>query len=185
MKVFLIFSLLLLASNSLADPLPLPPTAVSINLLWPLYPGKLHRISVRHSLHQSEKYRTEAIVGLGLYEPNDRETEGRFSEKNVVLAVKQFLASPWHVQFETMLANSRLENHVTTKETYKSNDVLLKGLFGYEWMLGSKWSLEMQAGVGKVVYKSNPWPIFKDDTLSEEVGEQVFPVAAVEVSYWF
>jgi hypothetical protein len=36
-----------------------------------------------------------------------------------------------------------------------------------------------QAGIAYVAYKSNPWPIYEDETLTKEVGETPFMLGSL------
>ncbi|HYX32235.1 MAG TPA: hypothetical protein VE954_03925 [Oligoflexus sp.] len=161
-----------------------PLTGIRVNVLWPFYPGDLYRIAMRHSLNEHSPYRTEGIVGLGISLPKNRDTEGRFSEQHVMVGVRQFFASPLNAEFGILIGPSKLENHVSTKRDYKSQDINLQGAIGYEWMVASNWSLDLQAGLAKTVAKSDPWPIYKNDSLKEEVGEEIFPIGSINVTYW-
>jgi hypothetical protein len=156
-----------------------------VNVLWPLFPGNKYRLGYRLALHDQPAYRTEFIVGLGVSLPEDRDTEGRFSEASGALAMRQYFGSAWHVELMVAYGQSRLEDHVTTGLDYRSWDLELMGLIGYEWRLAKSWSLDLQAGAGKVVQKSNPWPIYEDDTLQKEIGEVLAPVGTVNLTYWF
>jgi hypothetical protein len=178
----LIFSLF--AFNLQASEQRFPDHGLRLNVLWPLYPGKKYRAAYRLALHDQHQFRTELIVGLGVSLPEDRDTEGRFSEANVSMAIRQYFASPWHLELMTAYGQSRLENHVTTSRDYTSRDLEFMGLVGYEWRLAEFWSLDLQAGAGKVVQKSNPWPIYKDKTLEKEIGEVAIPIGVLHLTYW-
>ncbi|HYX39132.1 MAG TPA: DUF3575 domain-containing protein [Oligoflexus sp.] len=98
--------------------------------------------------------------------------------------MRQYLAGPFNFEILASYGQSRLENHVTTGKNYDSRDLELIGAAGYEWMLHENWSVDIQAGLGRVVSKSNPWPIYKDDSLKKEVGEETIPLGAVHVAFW-
>ena len=42
-----------------------------------------------------------------------------------------------------------------------------------------------QFGVAQVLYKSNPWPIYEDETLTKEVGETPFMLGSLRFGYNF
>ena len=163
----------------------LPDHGLRINVLWPIYPGKKYRLAYRLALHDQANYRTELIVGLGVDLPEERATEGRFSASSGSLALRQYFGKAWHVELMAAYGQGRLEDAVKTKLDYRSWDLELMGLIGYEWQLAKSWSLDLQGGAGKVVQKSNPWPIYEDDTLTKEVGEQAMPLGTLHLTYWF
>ena len=67
-----------------------------------------------------------------------------------------------------------------------SFDWLITGYAGYRFNLGrSRYYLIPQVGVANVAYKSNPWPIFEDKTLTREVGEQPFVLGALRFGFSF
>lgn len=177
--------LVLFAAELQASEQQLPDQGLRVNVLWPIFPGKKYRLAYRLALHDQASYRTELIAGFGVSLPEDRDTEGRFSEASGSLALRQYLAHTWHVELMTAYGQGYLQDHVTTKLDYRSWDLELMGLIGYEWRLAKSWSLDLQAGAGKVVQKSNPWPIFENNTLKKEVGEQLMPVGTLHLTYWF
>jgi hypothetical protein len=57
---------------------------------------------------------------------------------------------------------------------------------GYKIPFGkSGFYLTPQLGFAYVVYKSNPWPIYEDDSLTKEVGESPFFQGAVRFGFNF
>lgn len=183
-KLALSLLLLLFAADLQASEQQLPEQGLRVNALWPLYPGKKYRLAYRLALHDQAAYRTEFIVGLGVSLPQNRDTEGRFSEASGSFAVRQFIDQAWHIELMTAYGQGRLDDHVTTGLNYRSWDLELMGLLGYEWRLAKSWSLDLQAGAGKIVQKSNPWPIYEDNTLQKEIGEVLFPVGTLHLTYW-
>jgi hypothetical protein len=173
------------SSPALAELPKLGTQGVRLNVLWPIYPGNKYRFAYRHQLNANTNFRTDGLIGLGISTPEDRDTEGRFSETSVVLGVRQFLDSPFHLEMQAAIGRSRLERHVTENRDYRSTDIELMVLAGYEWSIASWISVDLQAGVAKVAHKSNPWPIYEDNTLAKNVGEQIAPVGAVNVTLWF
>lgn len=182
----LVWTLLLVvfAADLQASEQQLPVHGLRLNVLWPLYPGKKYRLSYRLALHDQPAYRTEFILGYGVSLPKDRDTEGRFSEASGSFALRQYMGQAWHIELMGAYGQSHLENHVSTKLDYRSWDLEFMGLIGYEWRLAKSWSLDMQGGAGKVVQKSNPWPIYEDGTLQKEIGEVPYPVGTLHLTYW-
>ncbi len=177
--------LTLFASDLQAGEHQLPDHGLRVNALWPIYPGKKYRLAYRLALHDHPNYRTELVSGLGVSLPEERDTEGRFSESNVSMALRQYFGHAWHSELMGAFGQSQLKNHVTTKRDYRSWDLEFMGLIGYEWKLTNYFSIDLQGGAGKVVQKSNPWPIYKDKTLQTQVGEVLVPIGAIHVTYWF
>lgn len=180
--LFAAISLLGLSAN--AQAFEAPATGIRANVLWPFYPGSKYRLALRHSLHKNLEFRTEALIGGSLSAPKQRDTEGKFSEFAGLFGIRQYLIGPFNFEILASYGQSHLENHVTTGKDYYSRDLELVGVAGYEWMLHENWSVDIQAGLGRVVAKSNPWPIYKDDSLEDEVGEETFPLGAVHVTFW-
>lgn len=168
-----------------ADSPSLPSQGVRANVLWPIFPGNKYRFAYRHQLNSNQNFRTDALLGLGVSTPENRDTEGRFSETSLILGVRQFLDSPFHLELQAAIGRSLLQDHVTENRDYRSTDIELMVLAGYEWSLASWISVDLQAGVMKVVSKSNPWPIYEDNTLAKNVGERIAPVGTVNVTIWF
>ncbi|MCZ8342768.1 MAG: hypothetical protein O9301_07035 [Leptospira sp.] len=208
---FLFFLLVSLFGNALsAEPIRLPKQGFRSNVLWPIFPGGKFRFVYRRSLHSNESWRTDLLLGVGHSVPENRPTEGTFTETSGILGFRQFLNSSWHVEFQAAYGRSRLTqavspgptslrslalasasldlfvlDEVARKRSYTSMDLELMGLFGYEWKFAENWSVDLQAGVAKVVAKSNPWPIYADANRREMVGETALPVGVVNVTYWF
>jgi hypothetical protein len=158
---------------------------IKANVLWPFYPGGKYRLTARKALNSSKDYRTEGHLGLSFQVPVDRDTEGRWSEQAVLIGFRQYLASPLHFELVTGIGKSKLENHVKTGLDYEATAVEVHVSFGYEWMLSANWSVDVQAGAAKVLSKSEDWPVYKDSSLTEEVGEEVIPTGAIHITYWF
>jgi hypothetical protein len=184
----LCWSFILIAGSVLnhahADSPTFPSQGIRANVLWPIFPGNKYRVAFRQRLSASTEFRTDGLIGLGISTPEDRETEGRFSEASVVLGVRQFLASPVHVEIQAAIGRSLLQRHVTENRDYRSTDIEIMILAGYEWSLTSWLSLDLQAGIMKVISKSNPWPIYENATLTQEVGERIAPVGVVNLTFW-
>jgi hypothetical protein len=183
-KLLMLPMFALLTSHLQASEQQLPDHGVRINVLWPLYPGKKYRLAYRLALLDHSQFRTELIMGFGISLPEKRDTEGRFSEANGSVAIRQYFGSAWHLELMTAYGQSRLEDHVSTGRDYTSRDLELMGLIGYEWKFAEAWSLDTQAGAGKIIQKSNPWPIYEDKTLQKEIGEVLIPIGVLHLTYW-
>lgn len=201
----------LLATNSLhSEPLSLPKQGITSNILWPIYPGGKFRFSYRREINPSEKWRTDLLLGLSYSIPDKRPTEGIFSEASGILGFRQFLASAWHIELQAVYGRSRLRSAVAPgllndrtlllaatdvnllfydevfrQKSYSSLDLEVIGLVGYEWKLGDNWSIDVQAGVGKLVSKTNPWPVYTNSDRTKTVGESIIPIGTVNITYWF
>lgn len=200
----------LFAESAWAEPPTLPKQGFRSNVLWPIFPGGKFRFVYRRSLHSNAAWRTDLLLGVGHSLPENRPTEGTFTETSGILGFRQFWNSAWHLEFQAAYGRSRLTqavspgptsltslalistsvdlfvlDEVARKRSYTSMDLELMGLIGYEWKLADNWSLDLQAGVAKVVSKSNPWPIYADENRREMVGESALPVGVVNVTYWF
>jgi hypothetical protein len=79
-----------------------------------------------------------------------------------------------------------VQNHVTTNKNYNSFDWLITGYVGYKFEFAqSKLYVLPQFGVAGVIYKSNPWPIYEDKTLTKEAGETPFLLGSLRFGYNF
>ena len=150
------------------------------------------------------------LLGISHSLPDNRPTEGIFSETSGTLGIRQFLASPWHIDFQvvhgrgslasavapgflnqrTLLlaatdSNLLVYDEILRTKNYSSIDTELLGLVGYEWKLSEQWSIDLQAGMGKLVSKSNPWPVYADSNRTKTVGESLIPMATINLTYWF
>lgn len=162
-----------------------PKNAVEIDALWPFFPGAF-RAHYTRTLWKKGNLRGDLLVGANIDFPADRETEGRFADYSLVTGYRQYLWRGLHVEFNQTTGLGVLQDHVTTGETYRSFDWLMTGYIGYRFDFGkSNWYLLPQFGIAGVVYKSNPWPIYKDETLEKEVGEQPFSLGALRLGFRF
>jgi hypothetical protein len=152
---------------------------VETDILWPFFPG-LTRTQATITLWQDGDLKGDLLVGVNSFFPDDRETEGRFSEYSIVTGYRQYLWQGLHVEFSQSTGMGVLDNHVTTGKSYKSYDWAVTGYIGYKFELAEfnptsvikSLYIIPQFGVERVIYKSNPWPIYEDKTLTKEVGER-------------
>ncbi len=118
--------------------------------------------------------------------PQDRTTEGRFSDLSLASGYRQYFWRGLHVEFSQTTGLGTLENHVSTGEDYRSFDWLVTGYVGYKFnFANNRWYILPQFGVAGVVYKSNPWPIYESESLENEVGETPFPLGSLRLGYNF
>jgi hypothetical protein len=204
------FIFLISHSNLKAESLDLPKQGIRSNVLWPIFPGGKFRFAYRRSLHDNQTWRTDLLLGIGYSAPERRSTEGTFTETSGILGFRQFFSSPWHFEFQAAYGRSNITRAVSPgllnprtlalgladtnyliydelfrRKSYSSLDLELMGLVGYEWKLSDNWSIDLQAGVAKVVSKSDPWPTYADSTRVRLVGESAIPVGVVNITYWF
>lgn len=178
--------MMLFASVAHAGNLGLADSGIKVNVLWPIYPGDRYRIAWRYALHSSESYRTELGIGLGYTAEKYRKTEGKFSEAHLILGVRQYFGSPFHGELNINPGRSQLKDHVTQNKDYKSTDLEVQALFGYEWRLNKSFTLDLQAGAIRVVSKSNEWPVYENEDLTKVQDEEpIVPVGVINVTYWF
>lgn len=152
---------------------------VETDILWPFFPG-LTRTQATITLWQDGDVKGDLLVGINSFFPDDRETEGRFSEYSIVTGYRQYLWQGLHVEFSQSTGMGMLDNHVTTGKSYKSYDWAVTGYIGYKFELTTFNSTSVikslylipQFGIERVIYKSNPWPIYEDKSLTKEVGER-------------
>ena len=159
--------------------------AVETDALWPFFPGAFRGHFVV-KLWQKGNLRGDAYVGANVDFPRNRDTEGRFADYSVASGYRQYLWKGLHAEFSQTTGLGVLENHVTTRRTYRSFDWLMSGYVGYRFEFAKKrYYVLPQFGVASVVYKSNPWPVFEDKTLTKEVGEQAFPLGSLRIGVNF
>ncbi|MFN5169366.1 MAG: hypothetical protein ACK5DD_07060 [Cyclobacteriaceae bacterium] len=162
------------------------PNAVEADVLWP-FVSKTIRVHYTRTLWTNESMRGDLILGLNADLPRDRDTEGNFADYSIVTGYRQYLWKGLHLEFNQTTGLGVLKDHVTTGETYNSFDWLMSGYVGYQCNLGKvkKWYILPQFGIAGVVYKSNPWPIYEDETLQKEVGEEPFMLGSLRVGFRF
>lgn len=159
--------------------------AVETDILWPFFPG-LTRTQMTVTLWQNGDVRGDLLAGVNVLFPNDRETEGRFADYSVVTGYRQYLWKGLHVEYSQTTGLGVLQNHVTTGKTYRSFDWAATGSVGYKFEFADNMLYIIpQFGVERVLYKSNPWPIYQDKTLTKEVGEQAIILGALRFGYNF
>ncbi len=159
-------------------------SGVEIDALWPFFPGAF-RAHFTTTLWQKNHLKGDLLVGVNVDFPVDRDTEGRFADYSIVSGYRQYFWNGLHVEFSQTTGLGVLENHVSTDLTYRSFDWLMSGYVGYQFKFAKKLYILPQFGVAGVVYKSNPWPIFEDKTLTTEVGETPFLLGSLRLGYKF
>jgi hypothetical protein len=149
------------------------------DILWPFFPGAT-RTHFTVKLWQKGHLRGDVYAGINVDFPRIRETEGRFADYSIASGYRQYLWKGFHVEFSQTTGIGVLQNHVTTGKTYRSFDWLVSGYMGYKFEFARrKYYLIPQFGIAGVVYKSNPWPIYEDETLTKEVGESPFMLGSL------
>jgi hypothetical protein len=155
------------------------------DILWPFFPGAT-RTHVTAKLWQKGQLRGDVYAGVNVDFPQDRDTEGRFADYSVASGYRQYFWRGLHAEFSQTTGVGVLQDHVTTGKSYNSFDWLMTGYVGYKYHFpGRKLYIVPQFGIARVVYKSNPWPIFEDKTLTRQVGETAFPLGALRLGYSF
>ncbi len=158
---------------------------IETDILWPFFPG-LTRTQMTIKLWQKGDLRGDLLAGVNVLFPQNRETEGRFADYSIVTGYRQYLWKGLHVEYSQTTGLGVLQNHVTTPKTYNSFDWAATGYIGYKFeFLQKKLYLIPQFGVERVLYKSNPWPIYEDNTLTKEVGETPFILGSLRFGYNF
>ncbi len=159
--------------------------SIETDILWPFFPGA-SRTQLAVTLWQNGQLRGDVLVGVNFLFPNDRETEGRFADYSLVTGYRQYFWKGFHLEFSQSTGLGVLQNHVTTGKTYRSFDWAMTGYIGYKFRFAkNKLYIIPQFGIEGVVYKSNPWPIYEDKTLTKEVGESPFMLGSLRFGYTF
>lgn len=159
--------------------------AIETDILWPFL-VQTTRTHFTVKLWEKTHLRGDAYVGLNIDFPRERETEGRFADYSLASGYRQYFWKGLHAEFSQTTGLGVLQNHVTTGKTYHSFDWLITGYAGYKFEFARKKCYVLpQFGVARVIYKSNPWPIYEDNTLSKEVGESPFMLGSLRLGYNF
>lgn len=149
------------------------------DILWPFFPGAT-RTHFTVKLWQKGHLRGDIYAGINVDFPQNRETEGRFADYSIASGYRQYFWKGLHVEYSQTTGLGVLQNHVTTGKTYNSFDWLATGYVGYKFEFAQKkFYVLPQFGVARVIYKSNPWPIYQDNTLTKEVGETPFMLGSL------
>ncbi len=158
---------------------------IETDILWPII-VRATRTHFTMKLWQKGIFRGDAYVGLNIDFPRNRKTEGRFADYSIASGYRQYFWKGLHLEFSQTTGLGVLQNHVTTGKTYYSFDWLMSGYIGYKFeFIKKRLYILPQFGVAGVVYKSNPWPIYKDDSLTEEVGETPFLLGSLRFGFNF
>lgn len=158
--------------------------AVEIDALWPAFPGAF-RAHYTRTLWQSGHWRGDLLAGVNVDFPADRETEGRFADYSLATGYRQYVWKGLHLEVNQTTGVGVLQDHVTTGETYTGFDWLVSGYLGYRFDVAQRWYILPQAGLARVVYKSDPWPVYEDGSLEKEVGESAFPLGSLRAGFRF
>jgi hypothetical protein len=158
---------------------------VETDILWPFL-VQTTRTHFAFNVWQKGSLRGDVYFGLNIDFPRERETEGRFADYSLATGYRQYFWKGLHVEFSQTTGLGVLQNHVTTRKTYNSFDWLISGYIGYKFEFArKKFYVLPQFGVAGVIYKSNPWPIYEDNTLTKEVGESPFILGSLRFGYNF
>jgi hypothetical protein len=158
---------------------------IETDILWPFFPGAT-RTHFTVKLWEKGDLRGDIYAGINIDFPQERETEGRFADYSIASGYRQYFWKGLHVEFSQTTGLGVLQNHVTTGETYNSFDWLVTGYIGYKFAFaGQRLYVLPQFGLARVIYKSNPWPIYEDETLTKEVGESSFMLGSLRFGYNF
>lgn len=157
--------------------------AVETDILWPFFPGAT-RSHVTATVWRNGHLRGDVYAGVNIDFPQDRETEGRFADYSIATGYRQYVWEGLHLEFSQTTGLGVLQNHVSTGKTYNSFDWLVTGYVGYQ-ITFSRFYVIPQFGLAGVVYKSNPWPVFEDNTLATEVGERPFMLGSLRFGVSF
>lgn len=178
-KFSLIFLGLLVGVLSQAQDVQNQKFGLETDILWPFFPGAT-RTHFTIKLWEKNNLRGDVYVGFNCDFPQDRDTEGRFADYSIASGYRQYFWKGLHLEFSQTTGLGVLENHVTTGETYKSFDWLTIGYAGYKFEFAKKRLYILpQFGMAYVVYKSNPWKIYEDNTLTKEVDETPFMMGSL------
>lgn len=149
--------------------------AVELNVLWPFIPGVgIYQGRGTAELWKTAGIRGDAVVALNLRPPVDAADEGAFSEYGGGLGYRQYFWRGLHVELALYPTYARLEDNVVDGKTYQSFALTLEAYAGYRTLLSelgvasaASWPLEplvnVQLGVGRNAYLSNPWPTRRED----------------------
>jgi hypothetical protein len=186
-KILLLFGIVsLLTSTAFAQNEPQKSKfAIETDILWPFFPGAT-RTHFTVKLWQKGDLRGDIYGGINIDFPQDRATEGRFADYSIASGYRQYFWKGLHLEFSQTTGLGVLQNHVTTGKKYNSFDWLATGYIGYKFEFAKrKLYVLPQFGVAQVLYKSNPWPIYEDETLTKEVGETPFMLGSLRFGYNF
>jgi hypothetical protein len=159
--------------------------SLETDILWPFIVSA-SRTHFVVNIWQNGNLRGDIYAGVNIDFPRDRETEGRFADYSLATGYRQYFWKGLHVEFSQTTGLGVLQNHVTTGKTYNSFDWLVTGYAGYKFEFArKKLYIIPQFGIARVIYKSNPWPIYEDNTLTKEVGESPFMLGSLRFGYNF
>lgn len=158
---------------------------IETDILWPFI-VQATRTHFVFKIWQKGHLRGDVYAGINIDFPRNRATEGRFADYSIASGYRQYFWKGLHLEFSQTTGLGVLESHVTTGKNYNSFDWLITGYVGYKFeFLRKKLYVIPQFGVAGVVYKSNPWPIYEDETLTKQVGEAPFMLGSLRFGYNF
>ncbi len=152
---------------------------IETDILWPFI-VQATRTHFVYKIWQKGHLRGDVYAGINIDFPRNRATEGRFADYSIASGYRQYFWKGLHLEFSQTTGLGVLQNHVTTGKTYNSFDWLGTGYIGYKFEFAKKKLYVIpQFGIAQVLYKSNPWPIYEDETLTKEVGETPFMLGSL------
>jgi hypothetical protein len=191
-KTLSIFGLIFFLINCIAFGQEVPSTQIhkngaEVNILFPIFPGNAINAKYTRTLWQKDNLKGDILIGFNIDLPRNRETEGKFSDYSLSTGYRQYFWKGLFAEFYQTTGFGNLKKHVSTSKDYASFDWLVAGTAGYKINLGKSKKIYsiFQVGMANVFYKSNPWPIFEDNTLQKEVGEQPFFYGGVQLGINF
>lgn len=159
--------------------------SLETDILWPFL-VQATRTHFVIKLWQNGQLRGDVYGGINIDFPRDRDTEGRFADYSIASGYRQYFWKGLHLEYSQTTGLGVLEDHVTTGKTYNSFDWLVTGYAGYKFEFAKrKLYVLPQFGMARVIYKSNPWPIYEDNTLTKEVGESPFMLGSLRLGFNF
>ena len=161
---------------------------VEFNALYPIYPSNVYDLKIGRTLWSSGNLRGQFLTGIHLRPEEFRDTEGSFSDVSLILSYRQYLWKGLNIESYNLLGRGTLNNHVTTDKNYSSFDMVNALFIGYKVDLGKakRFYILTQLGLARVNYKSDPWPVYEDNTLTAlEEDESFFLNGGVQVGIRF
>lgn len=185
--LLIFFSIITMLKAQDINPLKEKKWLIEFNALVPIYPGNIYEFKIGRKLWQKGDLKGEIFLGYHMRPEEFRDTEGYFTDNAIVISYRQYLWKGFNLETYNLLSSGSLKNHVSTKKNYDSSDLLNAGFVGYNVELGKQKRIYIntQLGYGLVIYKSNPWPIYEDNTLQKEVGETAFLKGGVQIGFKF
>jgi hypothetical protein len=133
-----------------------PGRGVETSVLWPVYPGLFFQLRTQLGTPVPGG---AVMLGTQLRVPTYRETEGTFSNTDLVAGWRQLTWLGLHVEGNAAVGWGRLRDSTRTGLDYDSLDVELQALVGWRQEVGRFYGVLQPVGLAAVVYRSNPWPV--------------------------